>query len=68
MIEADSRPARVLHAFVGQPEFREITVAAGDEIDVFREDAGEGWSLVRDIKGEMGLLPRTYYTVCSHMA
>ncbi|KAI0322923.1 hypothetical protein OF83DRAFT_1048316 [Amylostereum chailletii] len=58
----DGRGARVLHAFAGKPEFREIVVEAGDEINVVREDAGDGWSLVRNNRGQMGLLPRTYYT------
>lgn len=61
--DVDGRGARVLHNFEGKPEFRELTAEAGDEIEIIREDAGEGWSLVRNSVGEMGLLPRTYYTV-----
>ena len=72
------RPARVLYAFEGKPEFRELTnIAAGDELMVIREDVGEGWSLVRlvrgangaerDDAGEMGLLPRSYYIVSKNI-
>lgn len=68
-----SRPARALYSFEGKPEFRELSsVEAGDELEVLREDVGEGWSLVKLTKcrggrdprpeGEIGLLPRTYYT------
>jgi sorting nexin-9/18/33 len=59
-----SIPARALYAFQGKAEFRELTVGAGDELDIVKEDVGEGWSLVRDSQGEIGLLPQTYYTVC----
>ncbi|KAI0035450.1 hypothetical protein K488DRAFT_43230 [Vararia minispora EC-137] len=58
----DNRSARVLHKFEGKPEFRELSVDAGDEIEIVREDAGDGWSLVRNTVGELGLLPQTYYT------
>jgi sorting nexin-9/18/33 len=57
-------PARALYPFQGKAEFRELTVAAGDELDIIKEDVGEGWSLVRNSQGEFGLLPQTYYTVC----
>ena len=64
------RAARALYAFVGKPEFRELTsVHAGDLLEVLKEEAGEGWSLVKqtgDEEGrrpEVGLLPRSYYTV-----
>jgi sorting nexin-9/18/33 len=63
--DIDGRNARVLHRFDGKPEFRELSVDAGDEIEIVREDAGDGWSLVRNAVGEMGLLPQTYYTVCA---
>ncbi|KAH7886935.1 hypothetical protein F5I97DRAFT_1075829 [Phlebopus sp. FC_14] len=53
--------ARALYQFQGKPEFRELSVEAGDVIEVLKEDVGEGWSLVRT-KGEVGLLPATYYT------
>ena len=59
-----TRPARALYAFEGKAEFRELKVEAGDELDVVKEDVGDGWSLVRDATGEIGLLPKTYYTVC----
>ncbi|KAI0045016.1 hypothetical protein FA95DRAFT_1561581 [Auriscalpium vulgare] len=58
----DGRSARVLFRFEGKPEFRELDVNAGDEIEVVREEVGDGWSLVRTRDGEMGLLPQTYYT------
>ena len=58
-----SRPARALYDFEGKAEFRELTVAAGDGVQVVKEDLADGWSLVKNSMGEVGLLPRTYYTV-----
>lgn len=66
-----ARPARALYSFQGKPEFRELTqVEAGDELEIVREDVGEGWSLARlrdrseEVGGnEMGLIPRSYYIV-----
>ncbi|KAG2059654.1 hypothetical protein BDR06DRAFT_979790 [Suillus hirtellus] len=46
-----------------QAESRELTVEAGDELNILKEEAGDGWSLVRVSSGEIGLLPQTYYTV-----
>ena len=60
------RPARALFFFEGKPEFGEICIQAGDELLVLKEEVGDGWSLV-DVKGEIGLLPHTYYTVSSHV-
>lgn len=62
--EVVTRPARSLYSFEGKAEFRELSVVAGDELEVVKEDVGDGWSLVQDSTGETGLLPRTYYTVC----
>ncbi|KAF5388740.1 hypothetical protein D9757_004790 [Collybiopsis confluens] len=59
------RPARALYDFEGKPEFRELTVHAGDELEVVKEDLADGWSLVSDAEGEIGLLPRSYYTLTS---
>ena len=59
----DGRGARVLFAFAGNANFRELDVKAGDEITVVREQVGDGWSLVRTRRGRVGLLPRSYYTV-----
>ena len=59
----DGRGARVLFAFAGNTESRELDVKAGDEITVIREEAGDGWSLVRSRRGRVGLLPRSHYTV-----
>ncbi|KZV66474.1 hypothetical protein PENSPDRAFT_701163 [Peniophora sp. CONT] len=61
--DIDGRAARVLHDFEGKPEFREISASAGDEVEIMRLDVGEGWSLVRNSEGEMGLLPQAYYKV-----
>lgn len=58
------RPARALYAFEGKPEFREITVEAGDVLEVMKEDLADGWSLVKRNR-ETGLLPKTYYIVSS---
>lgn len=62
--------ARALYAFEGKPEFRELTaVEAGDRLEVLRDDVGDGWSLVKNLEveeghqPEVGLIPRTYYTV-----
>ncbi|PIL23132.1 hypothetical protein GSI_14441 [Ganoderma sinense ZZ0214-1] len=68
------RLARALYAFQGKAEFRELTrVEAGDELEIVKEDVGEGWSLARlassarerdedeDGAREMGLIPRSYY-------
>lgn len=62
---AEYRAARALYAFEGKTEFRELSVEAGDEIQVVKEDLADGWSLIRNEAGEVGLLPRTYYTVRS---
>jgi sorting nexin-9/18/33 len=62
-----SPPARALYDFKGKAEFRELTVAAGDDVEVIKEDLADGWSLVRHSAGEVGLLPRTYYTVRRNM-
>ena len=65
-IEEITYPARVLYKFEGKVEFRELTVDAEDELEVIKEDVGEGWSLVRDPLGKVGLLPQSYYTVCTN--
>ena len=65
-IEKITYPAHVLYKFEGKAEFRELTVDAGDEVEVIKEDVGEGWSLVRDPLGKVGLLPQSYYTVCTN--
>jgi len=57
------RPGRALYDFEGKAEFRELSVSAGDALEVVKEDLADGWSLVRNAAGEVGLLPRTYYTV-----
>lgn len=56
------RMARALYTFEGKPEFREITVEAGDALEILKEELGDGWSLVRRNR-ETGLLPKTYYIV-----
>jgi sorting nexin-9/18/33 len=61
--EIDGRGARVLFAFEGKAELKELDVKAGDEITVVHEQAGDGWSLVRTHSGVTGLVPRSYYTV-----
>lgn len=65
-LQVPGRPARALYSFEGKPEFREVCVNAGDGIEIVREEVGDGWSLVKlFIEGgvELGLLPRSYYTV-----
>ncbi|KAJ7634712.1 hypothetical protein FB45DRAFT_472573 [Roridomyces roridus] len=66
--EDEFRPARALYAFEGKTEFRELSVDAGDEIQVIKEDLADGWSLIRNEAGEVGLLPRTYYTFTADFA
>ena len=61
--DIDGRGARVLFAFTGKPEFKELDVKPGDEITVLREQAGDGWSLAKTRQGRVGLLPRSYFTV-----
>ena len=56
--------ARALYQFEGKAEFRELTVEAGDELEVLKQDVGDGWSLVLKTEdGKIGLLPTKYYTV-----
>lgn len=65
-LQVPGKPARALYTFEGKPEFREVCVNAGDEIEIVREEVGDGWSLVKlFVEGgvELGLLPRSYYTV-----
>ncbi|KAF8155604.1 hypothetical protein B0H34DRAFT_659740 [Crassisporium funariophilum] len=64
-IEEITHPARALFKFEGKAEFRELSVEAGDELEVVKEDVGDGWSLIRDSSGEVGLLPQSYYTLTS---
>jgi sorting nexin-9/18/33 len=59
------QPARALYEFEGKAEFRELSVQAGDDLEVVKENLSDGWSLMKNGAGEVGLLPRTYYTVCS---
>jgi sorting nexin-9/18/33 len=65
-LQTSGRPARALYSFEGKPEFREVCVSAGDEVEIMREEVGDGWSLVKlFVEGgvELGLLPRSYYAV-----
>ncbi|KAF9048732.1 hypothetical protein BJ165DRAFT_1343327 [Panaeolus papilionaceus] len=62
-VQEPTRPARALYDFEGKPEFRELSVKAGDDLELVKEDVGEGWSLMMDSTGEIGLLPQTYYTL-----
>ncbi|KAI0821889.1 PX-domain-containing protein [Trametes gibbosa] len=73
----DGRLARALYTFQGKAEFRELThIEAGDELEIVREDVGEGWSLVRLAgapregaqENEMGLIPRSYYIFTAEFA
>ncbi|TFY58146.1 hypothetical protein EVJ58_g6601 [Rhodofomes roseus] len=49
------RSARALYAFEGRAEFRELVcVEAGDELEVLKEDVGDGWSLVKLAKCRSG--------------
>ncbi|KAK1235708.1 hypothetical protein PQX77_001079 [Marasmius sp. AFHP31] len=63
--QENGRPARALYDFEGKAEFGELSVKAGDELEILKEDLPDGWSLVKNDEGETGLLPRTYYTFTS---
>ncbi|KAF8068907.1 hypothetical protein FPV67DRAFT_1490194 [Lyophyllum atratum] len=63
--EESLRSARALYDFEGKAEFRELSVGAGDALEVVKEDLADGWSLVKNSVGEIGLLPRSYYTFTS---
>lgn len=56
------RLARALYDFEGLAEFQELSVIAGDALTVLKEELADGWSLAK-CKGEVGLIPRTYYIV-----
>jgi len=58
------KAARSLYDFEGKPEFRELTVKAGEVLSILKEELDEGWSLAK-ADGKIGLIPRTYYTVCT---
>ncbi|KAF8524273.1 PX-domain-containing protein [Hysterangium stoloniferum] len=60
------RQARVLYDFEGKTEFRELTIRAGDELSIIKEDLDEGWSVAR-ADGKVGLIPKTYYAFTSEM-
>lgn len=60
--EYKGRPARTLYDFEGKTEFRELTVVAGEELEIIKEVLDDGWSLARS-KGHIGLIPQSYYTV-----
>ncbi|KAI0363165.1 PX-domain-containing protein [Pilatotrama ljubarskyi] len=77
--DEEGRPARALYSFQGKAEFRELPhVEAGDELEIMREDVGEGWSLARLARtsrdaeseqgSEMGLIPRSYYIFTAEFA
>ena len=77
-------PARALYAFHGKPEFRELNMEAGDELEIVKEDVGSGWSLARLVpkleygspssvrttgaETEVGLVPKSYYAVRSFLS
>ncbi len=64
-VDEERRAGRVLYDFEGKAEFRELSVYAGDEVEAIKEELPDGWSLVRIVGScEVGLLPRSYYTVC----
>ncbi|TDL25185.1 hypothetical protein BD410DRAFT_765795 [Rickenella mellea] len=61
------RSARAVYDFTGMQEFQELSVCAGDALAVLKEHLADGWSLVRH-RGEVGLVPRTYYIFTSDFA
>jgi uncharacterized protein YgiM (DUF1202 family) len=37
-----------------------LSVAAGEELEVVEEDTGDGWTLVRNTAGSEGFVPSSY--------
>ncbi|KAF9185257.1 hypothetical protein BGZ50_003182 [Haplosporangium sp. Z 11] len=52
---------RALYDFEGQPEFSELSFAAGDVLTVIKVGLAEGWSLAEK-DGVRGLVPEAYVT------
>jgi hypothetical protein len=66
----DIRLARVVYDFVGKREFQELSVRAGEELEILEESLSDGWSLARQKRESgsegdtgVGLIPRSYYVV-----
>ncbi|KAG1876982.1 hypothetical protein C8R48DRAFT_627187 [Suillus tomentosus] len=51
-VEEPVKAAPALYQFEGKAEFRELTVEAGDELNILKEEVGDGRSLVRVSSGE----------------
>ncbi|KAG8987328.1 hypothetical protein FRB94_013426 [Tulasnella sp. JGI-2019a] len=61
------RQARALYDFEGKDDLRELTLRAGQELTIFKEDLAEGWSLA-ELHGNLGLVPRKYYIFTTDFA
>ncbi|GJJ14963.1 hypothetical protein Clacol_009233 [Clathrus columnatus] len=64
--EYKGRSARALYDFEGKTEFRELTVVAGEALEIIKEVLDDGWSLAR-ANNQIGLIPQSYYTFTSEM-
>jgi sorting nexin-9/18/33 len=51
---------QVLYDFDAQPGTSELTVYAGQVLDITRQDIGEGWWEGRNEHGDVGLFPAAY--------
>ncbi|KAG8880051.1 hypothetical protein FRB97_001202 [Tulasnella sp. 331] len=61
------RSARALYDFEGKADLRELTLRAGQELTILKEDLAEGWSLAQ-LQGTLGLIPRKYYIFTTDFA
>jgi hypothetical protein len=52
--------AEVLHTYQAT-EQEELSIAAGEQIEILKEDAGSGWTYGRNARGDTGLFPQGYF-------
>lgn len=56
---------KALYEFSGEPNSSEITISAGEILQVTRTDVGEGWWEGKKTNGVVGLFPEAYVEVMS---
>ena len=49
----------VIHTYQAV-EAEELNIQAGEKVEILTEDAGNGWSFGRSIRGQTGLFPSGY--------
>ena len=54
--------ARAMYDFQGDESQGEISLAAGDDVVIYRQDIGEGW-WEGEVDGKKGLFPETYVEI-----